>query len=138
LSEYVLDASALIAFLHEEEGAAEVADAVSRTASISAANWAETLSKVAERGADARRIAAELEEQGLLHGLLEVVPLTAEDALVIAELSPRTTALGLSLGDRSCVALALRLGLPVLTADGDWAHLKDLGVGVDVHHIRAA
>jgi ribonuclease VapC len=134
LSACVLDASALVAYLHDEDGAAEVADAVSRTASISAANWAETLSKFAERGIDPGRIAGDLERQGLLHGLLEVVPLTAEDALVIAELRPRTKALGLGLGDRACCALALRLGLPVLTADSEWVHLGD--VGVDVRLIR--
>jgi ribonuclease VapC len=133
LSDYVLDASALVAYLHDEDGAAEVADAVSRTASISAANWAETLSKFAERGARPSRLAADLEDQGLLHGLLEVVPLTAEDAILIAELRPRTREFGLSLGDRACLALALRLRLPVLTADRDWAHLD---VDVDVRHIR--
>jgi ribonuclease VapC len=132
VSDCILDASALVAFLHEEEGAAEVADAVSRSASISAVNWAETLSKFAERGVQASGLASDLEEQGLLHGLLEVVPLTAEDAIVIADLRPRTKELGLSLGDRACLALALRLQLPVLTADRTWAHLID----VDIRHIR--
>lgn len=134
MSHCVLDASALLAYLHEEDGAAEVADAISRSASISAANWAETLSKVAELGSPPGRLAAELEEQGLLHGLLEVVPLTAEDALVIGELRPATKDLGLSLGDRACIALALRLKLPVLTADRNWTELDD--VDVDVQPIR--
>lgn len=134
MSQYVLDASALLAYLHDEEGAAEVADAVSRSASISSANWAETLSKFTERGAKADRLAADLEEQGLLHGLLEVAPLTADDALAIAELRPLTKGLGLSLGDRACLALGLRLGLPVLTADRDWVHLDN--VEVDVRPIR--
>lgn len=134
MTHYVLDASALLAYLHEEEGAADVADAVARSASISAANWAETLSKVAEAGGQPKQLAADLEEQGLLHGLLEVVPLTAEDALVIGELRPRTKELGLSLGDRACLALALRLRLPVLTADRYWAELED--VQVEVQRIR--
>jgi ribonuclease VapC len=134
VSHCVLDASALLAYLHEEEGAAKVADAIARSASISAANWAETLSKVAELGARPSQLAAELEAQGLLHGLLEVVPLTAEDALVIGELRPRTKELGLGLGDRACLALALRLRLPVLTADRPWTELED--VEVDVQPIR--
>lgn len=134
MSHCVLDASALLAYLHEEEGAAEVADAIAQSASISAANWAETLSKVAELGSPPSRLAADLEEQGLLHGLLEVVPLTAEDALVIGELRPVTRDRGLSLGDRACLALALRLKLPVLTADRDWTELDD--VDVDVQPIR--
>jgi ribonuclease VapC len=134
VSHCVLDASALLAYLHEEDGAAEVADAIARSASISAANWAETLSKVAEAGVDPGQLATDLEEQGLLHGLLEVLPLTAEDALVIGELRPRTRGLGLSLGDRACLALALRLRLPVLTADQDWTELRDFEV--DVQPIR--
>jgi ribonuclease VapC len=134
VSHCVLDASALLAYLHEEEGAAEVADALARSASISAANWAETLSKVAELGIQPSQLAADLEEQGLLHGLLEVVPVTAEDALVIGELRPRTKELGLSLGDRACLALAVRLRLPVLTADRNWTELEE--VEVDVQPIR--
>jgi ribonuclease VapC len=135
VSQFVLDASALLAYLHEERGAADVADAVAQSACISAANWAETLSKVAEAGARPRDVAADLEERGLLHGLLEVAPVTAEDAIAIGELRPLTKSLGLSLGDRACLALALRLGLPVLTADQDWARID--GVDVELRPIRS-
>lgn len=134
MSEVVLDASALLAYLQREAGAGEVAASIARSASISAANWAETLSKVTEHGADPRRLAAALEEQGLLQGLLEVLPLTAEDAIAIAELRPGTRDLGLSLGDRACLALARRLGVPVLTADRSWTALDELGL--DVRPIR--
>ena len=121
-----------MAYLHDEEGAAEVADAVATSATISAVNWTETLTKVADAGDDPRALAADLEEQGLLHGLIEVVPLTADDALAIAELSPPTRD-RLSVGDRACLALATRLGLPVLTADRGWL---DLDVGAEVRPIR--
>jgi ribonuclease VapC len=131
----VLDASALLAYLHGEDGADEVADAISRTAAISAVNWAETLSKLADIGRDPRQVVADLEEQGLLHGLLEVMPFTAEDAPLVAELRPRTRERGLSLGDRACLALALRLGLSVLTADREWADLRD--VDAEVRPIRS-
>jgi PIN domain nuclease of toxin-antitoxin system len=134
VSSWVLDASALLAYLHAEEGAAEVADAVAQTAAISAANWAEMLSKAAEVGSSPSRLAADLEEQGLLHGLIDVIPLTATDALAIAELRVPTKERGLSLGDRASLALALRLRLPVLTADRSWAKLE-LG-GIDVRPIR--
>jgi PIN domain nuclease of toxin-antitoxin system len=135
VSPYVLDASALLAYLHGEDGADEVADALSQSASISAANWAETLSKVAEVGVSPKQLADDLEEQGLLHGLLEVVPLTHEDALSIGDLRPMTKPYGLSLGDRACIALALRLGRPVLTADRDWDQIADT-VDVVVERIR--
>ncbi len=40
---------------------------------------------------------------------------------------------GLSLGDRICLALAEREGLPVYTADPHWA---DLPLGIDIRVIR--
>ena len=39
--------------------------------------------------------------------------------------------LALSFGDRACLALARRLGLPALTAERAWAEL-DLGIPVEV------
>lgn len=107
---------------------------MAKTAGMSVVHWAETLSKVADIGSDPRELAADLEEQGLLHGLLQVEPLTAEDAIIIGELRPQTRDFGLSLADRVCLALALRLGLPVLTADRHWAELEH--IPVDVRPIR--
>lgn len=67
--------------------------------------------------------------RGILDQTLEVVPLLPEDGPVIARLRPLTKVAGLSLGDRACLALGLRLGLPVLTTDREWQGL-DLGVEV--------
>jgi PIN domain nuclease of toxin-antitoxin system len=126
----------MLAYLHGEKGAELVADAIAQTAAVSAANWAETLSKVAELDRSPSDVATDLQEQGLLGGLLEIVPLTAEDALPIGELRPSTRDLGLSLGDRACIALALRLGVPVVTADRSWTELERIGIDVDVQPIR--
>jgi len=49
----VLDASALLAYLQGEAGSEEVRDAIGEGAAISAANWAEVLSKLIEAGEDA-------------------------------------------------------------------------------------
>lgn len=130
MSAYVLDASALLAYLHDEPGSDAVTGAISESAAISAANWAETLSKVAETGLDPAQVARDLEEQGLLDGLLEVVPLTAGDALVIGGLRVQTKEFGLSLGDRACLALGMRLELPILTADREWAELTNVDVEI--------
>lgn len=55
------------------------------------------------------------------------------DAAEIARLRPLTKAAGLSLGDRACVALALRLRQPALTADRAW---DGLALGVELRQIR--
>jgi ribonuclease VapC len=137
LSAVVLDASALLAYLHDETGAADVTDVLAHGATISAANISEVLSKLAERGADPGEVVSRLEEQGLLGGLLEVEPLTIADAITIARLRPDTRDHGLSLGDRACLALGLRLGLPVVTADRAWTELEGVLEGVQVRSVRS-
>jgi PIN domain nuclease of toxin-antitoxin system len=91
-------------------------------AAIGAVNLAEVVGKLAERGMPAREIRSALE--GLA---LEVHPFDQELAYVTGQLRGRTRARGLSLGDRACLALGLRLALPVFTADRTWA-----GVGLDL------
>ena len=131
MSNVVLDASALLAVLQDEPGAETVRDTSSGGAVISAANWGEALSKLADDGEDLAELADVLTWSGVLGGELEIVPLDAEDARRLAELRPPTRRLGLSLADRACLALAMRLGLPALTTDRAWAEL-DLPVEVIV------
>lgn len=133
MSEVVLDASALLAYLNEEPGADAVEAALAEGACIGAANWAEVLSKVAESGAQPEALIEALEARGILGQALAVLPLLPEDGLAIARLRPATKALGLSLGDRACLALGLRLGLPILTTDRAWAKLA---LSVEVRVVR--
>jgi ribonuclease VapC len=135
LSTFVLDASGLLALLLDEQGAEEVEKMLASSAAISSANLAEALSKVAERGADPRKVAGDLEANGVLGALLEVEPVTAEDAITIAEMRPATKRHGLGLGDRICLALGRRLELPVLTADRRWVEFEDV-LGVKVYAFR--
>ncbi len=129
----VLDASALLAYLQGEPGADAVADALLQTAAISAVNWAETLSKLAERGQDPDAVTTYLREQGLLDQALIIYPLDEEIGLDIAKLRIPTRSLGLSLGDRACLALALKLNLPALTTDRAW---ENLSLGLEIRVIR--
>jgi len=129
----VLDASALLAFLRNEAGAAAVEAALEERAAISAVNWAETLSKVVDLGADHHALAHQLKEEGILGVDLVVYPLSEEQAAEIAALRRLTRPDGLSLGDRACLALGRALGLPVLTAERAWT---DLPVGVEIWRIR--
>jgi ribonuclease VapC len=127
----VLDASALLALLKGEPGAERVAEALERGAYLSAVNLAEVLSKLADWGEDPAEAQARMAQVGLLGAAVEVLPFTGEDALEVARLRALTRAYGLSFGDRACLALARRLGLPALTAERAWAELS-LGIPVEV------
>ena len=127
----VLDASALLALLKGEPGAERVAEALEQGAYLSAVNLAEVLSKLADWGEDPAEAQARMAQVGLLGAAVEVLPFTGEDALEVARLRAMTRAYGLSFGDRACLALARRLGLPALTAERAWAEL-DLGIPVEV------
>ena len=63
----------------------------------------------------------------------EVEPFTVEQARVAGDLVEKTSALGLSLGDRACLALAIVLGTPVYTTDRLWKKLK---LGIPIHLLR--
>lgn len=121
----VLDASALLAYLHREEGWQAVR-AVVGEACIGAVNWSEVAQKTALRGLDVADVRGLLEEIGLA-----VVPFTVEQAEFAATLWDSTKGLGLSLADRACLALALLRGVTVWTADRAWRTL-DLPVRVEV------
>jgi PIN domain nuclease of toxin-antitoxin system len=127
VSEVVLDASALIAALHEEAGGEKV-EPVLGTAAISAVNWSEVVQKSLARGVRVEGLRDDLIALGL-----DIVSFTSEDAEIAAELWRKTHRRGLSLGDRCCLALGARLGLPVVTADKAW---KGLVAGIEIRVIR--
>jgi ribonuclease VapC len=114
-----LDASALLAFLFREQGAERVAAHLSESC-LSAVNLAEVPGRFVRDGHDAHEVLARLAASET-----ELVPFTPE------QLIPRTSRLGLSLGDRACLALALSRSIPALTADRDWKKLK-LGLSIVV------
>jgi ribonuclease VapC len=129
----VLDASAVLAYLQGEAGAEGVATALAQGTAISAVNWAEVLSKLSERGKPPQQVTVQLRGLGLLDQAIQIYPVDEELALLIAELLPNTRSAGLSLGDRACLALALKLNLPALTADKAWSKVS---VGVVVQLVR--
>lgn len=127
MTPHVLDASAVLAWLHAEAGAGRVEEVIGQS-QISSVNLAEVLTKVADRGGDVRQTRLDLQVYGLT-----VHPFSSEQAEVCAELRRGTRTSGLSLGDRACLALGLSLQWPVLTADRVWA---DLDVGVSIALLR--
>ncbi len=126
-----IDASALLAMLFAEPGAETVADAIASGATTSAVNLSEVATVLVRHRQDPEKILAPVREQ------LAVEPFTDDDALAAAALYPRTASKGLSLGDRSCLALAQRLGAPALTAEHTWAEL-DLDIHVQLIRARAS
>jgi len=120
----VLDASALLAYIHGERGASEVQRAFDNEAAISAVNWAEVLSKLAEVGLDPATTSKRMRDQVVIGSALSVWPFDEHLALDVARLRNQTRPYGLSLGDRACLALGSFLKVPILTADRNWAELK--------------
>lgn len=121
----VVDASVVLVWLQDEPGS-EAAEPLLMEGLIGAANWSEVLQKVRQHGAEPDLAARLLNSFGL-----RVAEVTQADAEIAAGLWRRDSAL--SLGDRLCLALAHRLGMPVATADSAWRGL--LG-GPEIIHVR--
>jgi ribonuclease VapC len=127
VTEAVLDASALIAFLRDEPGATKVA-AVLTESCISAVNLSETLGKLVEYGKPLEEITYQIERLKI-----PVVAFDAEHAGIAASLWKATRPAGLSLGDRACLALALKTSLPAFTTEREWSKCA---VGAQIVTIR--
>ncbi len=108
----VVDASAVLAWLQDEPGA-DAAEPLLMAGIIGAANWSEVLQKTRQANARPEVVARLITSFGL-----KVAEVTEEDGERAALLWRRRS--GLSLADRLCLALGLRLGLPVATADAAW------------------
>lgn len=124
MAEIVLDASAILTFLQGEKGA-DIVEQSLPDAAVSANNLAEVVSKLVDHGVpidEIQQIIAAFD-----FGIAEV---GKDDAIANGLLRASTREAGLSLGDRSCLALAQRLALPVLTTDRAWARLQGLTVEV--------
>ncbi|HEU0157537.1 MAG TPA: type II toxin-antitoxin system VapC family toxin, partial [Stellaceae bacterium] len=124
-----LDASALLALLLGEPGSGKVRTALAQSA-LSTVNLAEVVGHFARNGS------AEAEIRAVLDGLpMDVIGFDDQLAHATGLLLPATRRAGLSIGDRACLALALRLGVPALTADRSWQTVA-AAVGVEIDLIR--
>jgi PIN domain nuclease of toxin-antitoxin system len=116
---HVLDASAVLAVLNGERGEKKVIPILSESA-ISSVNLTEVAAKLLETGMDEQ--SARLAISVL--GIGENVDFTKDLAWDAARLRPLTKQYGLSIGDRACLALAIKLKVAAVTADKKWAKLK--------------
>lgn len=115
----ILDASAVLAVLNCEPGQKKVIPILAESA-ISSVNLTEVAAKLLEAGMDE----AEARLAISVLGIGEIVDFTKDLAWEAARLRPLTKQYGLSLGDRACLALAINLKLPAVTADKEWSKLK--------------
>jgi PIN domain nuclease of toxin-antitoxin system len=123
----VLDSSALLTVVKKERGADVVENAFG-DAAISVVNVTEVITKVWDWGLDANAYVRNLAALSL-----EFVDFNLARAAQAGRLRSATRSLGLSLGDRACIALAIELNCPVMTADRNWAKLN---IGVPIQLIR--
>ena len=129
MTRVALDASALLAMLLGEAGGERVKAALD-DAVLSAVNLAEIVSHYAKLGA------ARPDIEAMLRPLpIRVMPIDAALSYDAGMLRPLTLPGGLSLGDRYCLALAKREGVPALTAERRWPDIAT-AAGVTVELIR--
>lgn len=123
----VFDSSALLAISFGEAGASRAARDL-KDGMMSAVNVAEVIARYVALGVSEDDARSALQAFGL-----EIRPFDETQAIAAGLLRTATRKLGMSLGDRACLALAVQEGATVLTADRTWA---DLDLGIDVELIR--
>ncbi len=118
MSRTVLDASALLAFINDEDGKKTVKQYL-QSSVMSTVNISEVISCLTRIGVplhDAYQLTVSL--------ISEIIPFDKQHALLTAHIVEQSKQHGLSLGDRSCLSLAIKEKLPVLTADKIWKKLN--------------
>ena len=129
MSRVVLDASVVLAILGSEPGADQVVPFLGESA-ISTVNLAEVHGKLVSRGVPRNEA-----WKAVLSLVREVIDFDLQQSKLVGELLAETHSLGLSLGDRACLALGAVLKAPVYTTDRAWKPLK---VGVEIRVLRGS
>jgi ribonuclease VapC len=128
MNRIVLDASAILAVINSEPGAEKLTPSLLARAVASSVNVAEVQTKLLGRG-----WTSDAAWEDATSPVREIVAFDEEQARIAGDLATRTRHLGLSLGDRACLALGSVLKVPVYTAEKAWKKFK---VSVKVQLIR--
>jgi len=131
--DYVLDASAVLAWILREPGGERVLSLMqTKTCLISAVNAAEVIARLADIGRPEAALRRVIEHIGA-----SVIPFDDAQATECGLLRALTRRQGLSLGDRACLALAKVSDASVITADRAWLPLAAT-LGLAIESIRPA
>jgi PIN domain nuclease of toxin-antitoxin system len=128
MSEVVFDASVMLAMIQREPGAEKITNELLDRSVASTVNLAEVQSKLVKKG-----YAPSEAWQDTLFAVHSVELYSSDHAKIAGDLIAVTEPYGLSLGDRSCLALAIALNAPVYTTEQNWRKLK---LGIPIHVIR--
>ncbi len=127
----VLDASAILAFLQGEPGEEMLRLALqSNRCVVTAANQSEVIAKILDSGVEAEAITTMMGQLAYT-----VIDITAEDGEFSGWMRNQTRTIGMSVGDRLCLAAAKRLKTAVLTSDRPWLTMAQ-PLGLDIRCIR--
>lgn len=128
MNRVILDASAILAVIHQEPGYEKLTPDLLGRAVASTVNLAEVQGKLVSRGWKSDEA-----WEDATSPVQEVVPFNQEQARTAGDLIAQTRQLGLSLGDRACLALGMALKSPVYTCAKTWTSLR---LGVPIHALR--
>jgi PIN domain nuclease of toxin-antitoxin system len=117
----------MLAVIHNERGADRVVQLM-RGALMSTANVAEVQSKLILNG-----VQPDLAWRAIASFQCEICPLSTDQARIAGDLARMAKPLGLSLGDRACLALAMQRNATVYTADRAF---KGMNVPIKIDLIR--
>lgn len=129
MSSYVLDASALLCLINGEPGA-ETVHRTLKHSSISVVNVSEVIAKRIDFGDEPDQLIQDIADLELT-----IIDMNFSQAALAGRMRTQTRAIGLSLGDRSCLALAKSLGAVALSSDRAWQAIAD-EVGVAIELVR--
>ncbi len=118
----------MLALIHQEPGYEKLTAPLLAQAVASTVNLSEVQSKLVSRG-----WAPHEAWEDATSPVREAVPFDAEQARIAGDLIADTRPLGLSLGDRACLALALTLEAPAYTCERAWKRLR---LKVPIHVMR--
>ena len=116
---YVLDTSVLLAYLKQEVGGDVLQHYLEGDCYLSVVNQIEFYSYFVRVGLQVDEAEWFIDQMGI-----SIKPLDEMQVALAARMLDTTKSHGLSLGDRVCLALAISLATPVITADRLWSNVK--------------